>query len=342
MRQTSLLVAAMLSLMTACTDDVSEWGELSSPSSISDSTTTAAAAVSVKDGILHFATADDYFNFSLRMANCADDDRRTWEDSIGFTSMLTYADSITNDIESHWNEVTARTDIFSIAGDSIVRFDVPSTFAVAANADGYYFIGNSICKVDKNFATSVEGGDKQDADITLRGDSLNKRLKVNRYEYCGTNASGTLKSAYVNGHPYDINTHVSNNHYWLEYRIKVYLTSFEENSTAKTILYVEQSSCNSYKRKKHWRDHHSKNSYIDVECNVFIPIYNYSLTVKPNNYNGGSNVNHRLVTNIELYNFPLTKDQPYFTKLQGKITSDVFADNNETDKPLILEENIMF
>lgn len=187
---------------------------------------------------------------------------------------------------------------------------------------------------------SVEEGDEQDADMALLGDSLGKQLKVNRYEYCGTNSSSTLKSAYVNGHPYDINTHVSNNHYWLEYRIRVYLTSIEENSTVKTILYVEQSSSNSYKRKKHWRDHHSKNSYIGVECNVFIPVYNYSLTVKPNNYNGGSNVNHRLVTGIELYNFPLTKDQPYFTKLQGKITSDVFADNNETDKPLILEENI--
>ena len=99
MRQTILYFAAMLSLMTACTDDVSEWGELSSPSSISDSTTTAAAAVSVKDGILHFATADDYFNFSLRMANCANDDRIAWEDSIGFTSQP-YFTKIEGRIES--------------------------------------------------------------------------------------------------------------------------------------------------------------------------------------------------------------------------------------------------
>ena len=325
----------MLSLMTACTDDVSEWGELSSPSSISDSTTTAAAAVSVKDGILHFATADDYFNFSLRMANCANDDRMAWEDSIGFTSMLTYADSITNDIESHWNEVTARTDIFSIAGDSIVRFDVPSTFAVAANADGYYFIGNSICKVDKNFATSVEGGDKQDADITLRGDSLNKQLKVNRYEYCGTNSSNTLKSAYVNGHPYDINTHVSNNHYWLEYRIRIYLTSVKETSGTRTVVYVEQSSSNSYKRKRHWRDHHSMNSYINVTFSIYSPKFNYYFRdFKPSNYYGNSAVNHHFTS--EIGTLGSDADQPYFTSLSGKIISDEFADNIAGNPPLYL------
>lgn len=50
MRQTTFFVTAVLSLLTACTDDVSEWGELSSPSSISDSTETAATGISVKDG----------------------------------------------------------------------------------------------------------------------------------------------------------------------------------------------------------------------------------------------------------------------------------------------------
>ncbi len=336
MKQTFIYTAAVLLLATACTDDVSDLSYMSSTDAVSDTLMISDAAVSVKDGILHFASADDFFNFSLRMANSSEDERIAWEDSIGFTSMLTYADNITANIKNHWDEITDRTDIFSVSGDSLIRLDVPSTFAVAANADGYYFIGNTICKVDKTFAASVEGGDKHDADMALQGDSIGNELKFNRYEYCGTNSSSTLKSAYVDGHPYDINTHVSNDHYWLEYRIKVYLTSFEEKSNVKTILYVEQSSSNSYKRKRHWRGHHSKNSYIGVECNVLIPVYNYSIKVKPYDYSGGSNVNHRAVTSVELYNFPLTKDQPYFTKLQGKIESDIFAENSETDKPLIL------
>ena len=338
MRQTILYFAAMLSLMTACTDDVSEWGELSSPSSISDSTTTASAAVSVKDGILHFATADDYFNFSLRMANCADDDRMAWEDSIGFTSMLTYADSITNDIESHWNEVTARTDIFSIAGDSIVRFDVPSTFAVAANADGYYFIGNSICKVDKNFATSVEGGDKQDADITLRGDSLNKQLKVNRYEYCGTNPSGTLKSAYVNGLAHDLSTHVRNDHYWLEFRIRVYAMKDPRNNSH-AYIYIEESSSNSYKRRLHWRDHHSKNDYVNVSVTVHSPMFYTSREIRLNNYWGKENAHHRQVTEIEIYDSNINLEQPYFTKIEGRIESTEFKGN--TSNCIRLNNNML-
>lgn len=70
-------------------------------------------AVMVEDGTLHFASAADYDEFCLRMANCDPEERLDWEERHGFTSMLSYAERVASDAELHIGEALGRPDIFA-------------------------------------------------------------------------------------------------------------------------------------------------------------------------------------------------------------------------------------
>ena len=81
--------------------------------------------VAVVDGVLHFATTGDYFDFSVEMANKDPEERRAWEERNGFTSMLTFAEDVMGDPELRYGEALARPEIFSVSSDSVIDIEVP-------------------------------------------------------------------------------------------------------------------------------------------------------------------------------------------------------------------------
>lgn len=275
-------------------------------------------AVTVKDGILHFATKADYNEFSLRMANSDPEDRRAWEKEHGFTSMLSYAERITGDIDLHIGEAIGRPDIFSVAEDSTVTLEVPDAFASAADADGYYYIGSSACKVDREFTALVDGGGKEEADAAIKRGAVPDGLHGSVYRYAG---SGSLKAGYVGKKVNVISKRIRNDRYRMDYSIKVLITDNDAN-TGSVTLYVEQKSTNGYKKHRRWRDHHSENTYRDVTCEVNHPFFENPMHICVSNYFGKSRVNHSWTEPFYLYGkkgIDYSSESPYFTGMNGSI-----------------------
>lgn len=135
----------------------------------SDKATFATAqGLTAEQGTLHFATSDDYFRIGVELANMDPDERKAWETSQGFSSLLTYTDEVTDNFELRLGEAMGRTDIFSVSADSTIDTDIPLMLAAVANKEGYFYIGNTICKVDNQSMASVESGTESDVDAALR------------------------------------------------------------------------------------------------------------------------------------------------------------------------------
>lgn len=275
-------------------------------------------AVTVEDGTLHFATAADYNDFSLRMANSDPEERLAWERRLGFTSMLSYAERVTSDSDLHLYEALGRPDIFSVADDSTVTLEVPDAFASAANADGYYYVGNSICKVDKEFTASVKDGGKEDVDAAIRNGAVPVGHDGAIYRYAG---SGNLKAGYVGQKVNVINKRIKNDHYRMDYTIKVYISDCDIKTGMYTI-HIEQKSTNGHKKHRRWRDHHSENTYRDVSCDVKHPLFQGSIHLGVPNYFGNSRVNHSKTEPFYRNGqkgVDYRSETPYFTDMNGTI-----------------------
>lgn len=275
-------------------------------------------AVMVEDGTLHFASAADYDEFSLRMANCDPEERLDWEERHGFTSMLSYAERVASDAEIHIGEALGRPDIFAVAADSTVTLEVPDAFASAANADGYYFVGSSICKVDKEFTASVVGGGKEDVDAAIRKGTVPDGQDDAVYRYAG---NGNLKAGYVGQKVNVISKRIKNDHYRMDYSIRVYVNDCDMKTGLFTI-YVEQKSTNGDKKHRRWRDHHSKNTYRDVSCDVNHPLFQGSIHLGVPNYFGNSRVNHSKTEPFYCNGqkgIDYRTGTPYFTDINGNI-----------------------
>lgn len=276
------------------------------------------AAVTVEDGTLHIATAADYNDFSLRMANSDPEERLDRERRLGFTSMLSYAERVTSDSDLHLGEALGRPDIFSVAEDSTVVLEVPDAFASAANADGYYYVGSSICKVDKEFTASVVGGGKEDVDAAIRNGALPEGQDGSVYRYAG---SGNLKAGYVGKKASSISERLRDGSYRMDYTIKVYVSDCDLE-TGQFIIQVEQKSTNGYKKHRRWRQHHSENTYKDVKCDVEQIFFGNTLNLRVPNYFGKSRVNHskteRFYCNGKI-GIDYRSELPYFTDLKGTI-----------------------
>ena len=275
-------------------------------------------AVAVEDGVLHFATAADYNDFSLRMANSDPEERIAWERRHGFTSMLSYAERVAGAPEIHLGEALGRLDIFNVAEDSTVTLEVPDAFASAANADGYYYIGNTVCKVNKEFTASVVDGGKEDVDAAIRNGTVPEGLYGTVYRYAG---SGNLKAGYVGKKVSSISERLRGGSYRMDYTIKVYVSDCDLK-TGQFIIQVEQKSTNGYKKHRRRRQHHSENTYRDVACDVEQIFFGNTLKLSVPNYFGKSRVNHskteRFYCNGKI-GVDYRSELPYFTDLKGTI-----------------------
>lgn len=275
-------------------------------------------AVAVEDGVLHFATAADYNDFSLRMANSDPEERIAWERRHGFTSMLSYAERVAGNPELHLGEALGRHDIFNVAEDSTVTLEVPDAFASAANADGYFYIGNTVCKVDKEFTASVVDGGKEEVDATIRNGAVPGGLYGTVYRYAG---NGNLKAGYVGQKVDIISKRIKNEHYRMDYSIRVLIRDCDPK-TGSIIIYVEQKSTNGYKKHRRWRDHHSVNAYRDVSCDVNHPLFQGSIHIGVPNYFGNSRVNHSKTEPFYCNGekgIDYRTGTPYFTDMNGTI-----------------------
>lgn len=319
--------------MVACSDDTAlqTEGQDSRP------------AVSVEDGIPHFANVREYEDYSLRMANMEPGRRARIEEGLGFTSMETYAEALLADIDANEAALLARPEIFSYSADTIddalmVRADieVPTAMAVAANVDGVYYIGNVAYKVDRCRQAYVRGGDAAAVGRLLTGETEADGVNsvVNRYDL----GEGTLKSYPIEID--EIKDKVRNSTRWMDYWARIYITDHVDFDGELRTIKLQQKAKNYKKKHRRWREHHSETYFRHVNVSVLHPSMGTEKVYIPD-YFGGDNVNHEYthtVKNIFKSDYNASTANPYFNSISG--TVGTYGINDQLDLNTVFAEAI--
>ena len=314
MRRLSLFVPLALA---ACTAD-----NISPDMADGAAADTAAPSVRVVDGTLHFATSEAYFDFGREMVNRDPDERRRWEASHGFTSMLSYAEDVMDDYELRLGEALGRPDIFSVAADSTVDLEVPLTLAVLADNEGYFYIGDAICKVGNSGMARVEGGDKAQADAALRSGAVSGesseggvafRKKSLGSAKCIDRFSASAQSGRLK----------------VDYSINTLFLYDGKSPVREARIVIEQRSKNFKRKFWRWRQHHDFNGFKSVvvtvqhsSIGVFGNYGNNTVEFYVPDYGGGETVSH-YASGYFTVNPPPgyvhVGDQPCFQKMRGVV-----------------------
>lgn len=293
-----------------------------STASVAD--TAAAPSVRVVDGILHFATSEAYFDFGREMVNRDPDERRRWEASRGFTSMLSYAEDLIGNYELRLGEALARPDIFCVAADSTVDLDVPLTLAVLADKEGYFYIGDAICKVGDSRMARIEGGDKAQADDAL------KSGMAHAFRDADENQSGDvagLKTVGMRKRLSELSGCTYGGKYRLDYSVKVFMVDDGKNPIESAVIRLEQRGKNWKKRRRCWRQHRSATYFSRMEVVLHHTYFtnrqgNHIETFYVAPYEGGNSVNHYATQDLcEMRRGRTTvinDEQPYFVRISGR------------------------
>lgn len=325
-------IIATACAITACDDDTA----LRTESDAQDT------KVSVSDGILHFATAQDFRDYSLRMANLGTEERAKEEDANGFTSMLTYAETLLADVDANEGALQASPEIFSYSTDTVddalmVRADieVPASVAAAANTDGFYYIGDVIYKVDRHCQAYVRGGDAEAVSKVLSGESEADGVNsfLHRYELGVAN----LKSSSLRIN--ELKGSIRNSSRWMDYTVKIQFINSEDKWIYGYLQLVQTAKC--FKKKhRRWREHHAECYFHNVRTSVIHPSVGEEW-LYCSNYNGGDNVNHRyteIIKTITEYDREDVSNAPYFRFLSG--TSGCSGINDQLDLNTLLEDEL--
>ncbi len=299
--------------------------------------TSTDVEVSVKDGILHFESDDAYFEYGRRLLRMSNEERKEWEETHGFTSMLTFAESVMGKEERGITEAASRPEIFTIDADSTIEFNVPLALATIANKDGYFCVENRFCKVDQNNMATVEDGVMTDVDEILKRESADGYPNGNLHSLRSN--KGSLKAASTEIQIKNISTNIRDNNCRMDYTIHVYLQSDTKTPTEHAIIVVEQKSKNFKKKSRRWREHRCSNVYRGVKVYVShpsLPLNNFGFHEEwlgIGDYYGKSDlVNHHLHTDAKHFyrgrNFEISKEEPFFTNMVGTITSDDVYNTN--------------
>lgn len=318
MKQLLLTIPIVTAVMVSCSDDKGITAEAQEADT---------AAITVLDGIPHYVTSQAYFDYGLKMANMDPEERKRLEAESGFTSMQTFAEGLLSDIDANETEILSRPEVFSFSADTIedalmVRagIEVPASMAVAANADGLYYIGDVICKVDRYCRASVRGGNAETVSRVLSGEvqANGETSHLFRYDLGGS----TLKAAHIQID--EVKGNLSNRTLWTDYSARIYAEYDGENK--KSVIYLQQESKNYQKKHRRWREHRGWNAYRDVNVMVFHPTVPDSIQrFYVDDYHGGNTVNHSCTREVKVtYNCNSSKGEAkaYFNSISGTISAD--------------------
>ena len=287
--------------------------------------------VTVEDGIPCYATDDVYFHVGSFAANLAPANRIEWEKSLGFTSMFTFAESVIGKGVLGLGEAYGRPEVFSVSEDSVVDIEVPLVLASIANSNGYFRIGDKLCKVDRYRMVAIENGSKTDVDEALESGVIpdNQSGCVRTLSV----KSSTLKATTTEKRITELSGSIHDNHDWMDYSIKVRLITDSKNPIEQAEIFIEQRSKNYEKKRRRWREHRCANYYRSVRMNVVhpsIPLNSFGFHAEwlsTSDYFGKSDlVNHSLSESVKHFyrgpKFEISAEQPYMTGLNGSAGSD--------------------
>lgn len=224
MRRLSLFVPLVLAACSA--DNVVPFGN-----DAASSETINEDSVMVVDGVLMLPATASYVDFGVRLVNMPTEERLRWEERVGFSSLLSYADDVVENSDLRLGEAQARPELFCVSPDSIVDLDVPLSLAALANKDGYFRVGNAVCKVDNHRMAFVRGGNASLADEALRSGALPDGADGFVYAHSPRPA---LKAAEATRRYKELTGHVRSSSLWTDYKIRV--TTYVN----KTYNYVER------------------------------------------------------------------------------------------------------
>lgn len=257
-------------------------------------------SVMVVDGVLTLPATVSYVDLGGRLVNQPTEERLQWEERIGFYSLLSYADDVVENSGLRLGEALARPEVFCVSADSVVDLDVPLSLAALANKDGYFRVGEAVCKVDNHRMAFVRGGSLSLADEALWSGALPDGADGFVYAH---SPKSTLKAAEATRRYKELTGHVRSSSLWTDYKIKV--IPYKEttyNYTARGVQ-VEQSSKNFKKKVRRWRQHRDTNAYMYVKVRLLHPSLWEDMRLEPRtvqleNYYGNKAVNHRRVTTL--------------------------------------------
>lgn len=121
------------------------------------------------NGTLYFASSDAYFAATESLANASSEQRKTWEESLGFKSLNRSVNEVYKGLSESESDadydqiISENSDIVSVE-DGLVKRNVPSlSYALAANRSGVFYVEG---------VTHVVKGDKIAMSLTKDAETL--------------------------------------------------------------------------------------------------------------------------------------------------------------------------
>ncbi len=227
----------------------------------------------LKNGALNFQTVDAFFEMDAKLGAMTDQERKAWENRMGFVSMNTELSNVFEQIDAAEDEVaieqivSSNSDIVEFINGEVCPIIKSSSYAAVANRKGVFFVNGVIHKVEGGKIASSEDGSEQTVIKALKSDLQSISKGVNVFQYISDSplkggGCGTRKSAYYNTSKrkcdFEMKTYkyycmgCCDNYY---YQVKV------------------ESKITNYKKNwfGHWMKYNTSCSMEDQECTISAP-----------------------------------------------------------------------
>ncbi|MCQ2229980.1 MAG: hypothetical protein MJZ13_09595 [Bacteroidales bacterium] len=103
--------------------------------------------IKVTEGTLHFSSAEEFFKVNSDIANMDEDTRKNWEEHIGFKSLHSTLAELEELYEFSDTLISIYPQYYTII-DSITTRTIPLSYSAIADAQGVFYVQNTIHKVD--------------------------------------------------------------------------------------------------------------------------------------------------------------------------------------------------
>lgn len=184
----NLLAVALLgcaALLSSCKKEESPVAQV-----VDNHDDVATLGVWQQDGMLHFANIDAFYATVDRVVNLPSDERRQWEQALGFTSMASEIELILEEASLSDEEfieeelATVHANLVRIVDDVLEPIVNIKSFQVVANGDGFYNVGGTLHKVTENEVITCDLGTQEPIDNYLKNKGRTAKTKgVNVFPY---------------------------------------------------------------------------------------------------------------------------------------------------------------
>ncbi|MCQ2203174.1 MAG: hypothetical protein MJZ15_01905 [Bacteroidales bacterium] len=205
-------------------------------------------------GTLHFANADAFFSTSEKIMKMSYEERESWEEKIGFTSLNTFLRRLSEQYEYTDTLVALYPQYFDVE-DSITVCIVPEFYSYLADEKGFFYVQDAIHMVDGRKVAFGENGSTDLIRKVMMGEV------IPNYEVLSFKKKSMLKST-QNGVPiYSCGEYGGKkNKYKSIFTTKIYIAAIHESNNTYYQYEIETKIENRQYKLGKYREHHSEES----------------------------------------------------------------------------------